>query len=135
MSTILIVDDMPKNIQMAMNMLKDEGYHMFYAKDAKMALKLVKEHDFDLILQDIMMPEIDGFEVCKILKSDEQTADISVIFLSGLDSSEDIQKAYEVGGVDYIIKPFIDIELKTKVAIHSELARLRKEFKARRSIG
>ncbi len=127
MSKILIVDDMPKNIQIAMNMLKDEGYHMFYAKNANMALKLIKEQNFDLILMDIMMPELDGFEACKILKADKTISHIPIIFLSGRDSSDDIQKAYEVGGVDYIIKPFIDIELKTKVAIHSELSRLRKK--------
>jgi putative two-component system response regulator len=129
MSKILIVDDMPKNIQMAMNMLKDEGYHMFYAKDGEMTLKLVKEHDFDLILLDIMMPNINGFEVCKILKNNTKTSNIPVIFLSGRDSSKDIQKAYEAGGADYIIKPFIDIELKTKVAVHTELSKLRKELK------
>ena len=111
---------------MAMNMLKNEGYHMFYAKDAKMALKLTKEKEFDLILLDIMMPDINGFEVCKQLKADEKTAHIPILFLSGRDSGDDIQKAYEVGGVDYIIKPFINIELKTKVAIHTELVRLRK---------
>lgn len=114
---------------MAMNMLKDEGCHMLYAKNAKMALKLVKEQDFDLILMDIMIPEIDGFEACKILKGDKKTADIPLIFLSGKDSSEDAQKAYEVGEVDYIIKPFIDIELKTKVAIHAELSKFKKEAK------
>jgi len=125
MYKILIVDDMPKNIQVAMNMLKDEGYHMFYAKDGNMALKLTKEKDFDLILLDIMMPDIDGFEVCKRLKSDTKTAHIPIVFLSGKDSSDDIQKGYEAGGIDYIIKPFLDIELKTKVAVHTELARLR----------
>ncbi len=124
MSKILIVDDMPKNIQMAMNMLKNEGHHMFYAKSAKMALKLILKHKIDIILLDIMMPEMDGFEMCKILKSDKETANIPVIFLSGRDSSCDIQKAYEVGGVDYIVKPFIDIELKTKVSIHSQLQQL-----------
>ena len=129
MNKILIVDDMPKNIQMAMNMLKNEGYHMFYAKDANMALKLIKEHSFDLILMDIMMPKINGFEVCKIIKTDEKTKKIPIIFLSGHDSSEDIQKAYEVGGADYIIKPFIEIELKTKVAVQVELAKLRKELR------
>ena len=127
MHKILIVDDMPKNIQMAMNMLKNEGYHMFYAKDGNMALKLTKEKEFDLILLDIMMPDINGFEVCKRLKSDPKTADIPIIFLSGKDSSDDIQTAYEIGGVDYIIKPFMDIELKTKVAIHTELSQLKKE--------
>jgi len=128
MSKILIVDDMPKNIQMAMNMLKNEGHHMFYAKDGNMAIKLSKEHDFDLILLDIMMPNINGFEVCQILKNDHKTSNIPIIFLSGRDSNEDIQKAYETGGIDYIIKPFIDIELKTKVALHTELSKLRKEL-------
>lgn len=127
MSKILILDDMPKNIQMAMNMLKNEGYHMFYAKDGNMALKLTKEKEFDLILLDIMMPEINGSEVCQRLKADKTTADIPIIFLSGKDSIDDIQKAYEVGGIDYIIKPFMDIELKTKVAIHTELSQLKKE--------
>ncbi len=129
MSKILIVDDMPKNIQVAMNMLKDERYHMFYAKNASMALKLVKEHTFDLILLDIMMPEMDGLQMCEILKKDVLSENIPVIFLSGRDSAKDIQKAYEVGGVDYIIKPFIDIELKTKVAMHTELVRLKKALK------
>lgn len=127
MSKILIVDDMPKNIQMAMNMLKDEKYHIFYAKNANMAFRLIKDHNFDLILLDIMMPIMDGFDMCKILKNDTVTKDIPIIFLSGKNSSEDIQKAYEMGGIDYIIKPFIDIELKTKVAIHSKLVRLSKE--------
>ncbi len=127
MSKILIVDDMPKNIQMAMNMLKDEGYEMFYAKSATMALELIKKHDFDLLLVDIMMPQMDGYELCHILKSDIKTKSIPLIFLSGKDSFEDIQKAYESGGIDYIIKPFIDIELKTKVSIHIQL----REFKKR----
>lgn len=127
MTKVLIVDDTPKNIQVAMHMLKNEGYHMFYAKNAMMALGLIKEKEFDLILLDIMMPDMDGFEVCATLKSDLKTANIPIIFLSGKDSQDDIQKAYEVGGIDYIIKPFIDIELKTKVAIHSELSRLKKE--------
>ena len=126
MHKILIIDDMPKNIQMAMNMLKHEGYHMFYAKSASMAMPLIKKHAFTLILLDIMMPETDGFEFCKLLKSSSSTKDIPILFLSGKDSVEDIQKAYEVGGTDYIIKPFIDIELKTKVAMHTQLAELKK---------
>ncbi len=127
MSKILIVDDMPKNIQMAMNMLKNEGYQMFYAKSAKMALELIKQHEFDLLLVDIMMPQMSGYELCHIIKSDTKTKTIPIIFLSGKDSHEDIQKAYEAGGIDYIIKPFIDIELKTKVSIHIQL----REFKKR----
>jgi putative two-component system response regulator len=111
---ILIVDDVPKNIQMAMNILKNEGHKMFYAKDGKMALKLTSEQEFDLILLDIMMPDINGFEVCKKLKSDDKTKNIPIIFLSGKDSTKDIEQAYEVGGIDYVVKPFINIELVTK---------------------
>ncbi len=128
MSKILIVDDTPKNIQMAMNMLKNEGHQMFYAKSATQGLNLVKEHGIEMILLDIMMPLMNGYEMCEILKKDKLTKEIPVIFLSGRDSLEDIQKAYEVGGVDYIIKPFIDIELKTKVALHSQLVELKKEI-------
>ena len=112
---ILIVDDIPINIQMAMNILKDEGYKMYYAKSGEMALKLIDENDFDLILLDIMMPEMNGFEVCLKLKSNNKTKNIPIIFLSGKDSSMDIEKAYEVGGIDYVVKPFITIELITKV--------------------
>ena len=91
-SKILIVDDIPKNIQMAMNILKNEGYKMFYAKSGEMALKLVDEHQFDLILLDIMMPDMNGFDVCLKLKSSEKTKNIPIIFLSGKDSSSDIEQ-------------------------------------------
>lgn len=126
---ILIVDDIPINIQMAMNILKDEGYKMYYAKSGEMALKLIDENDFDLILLDIMMPEMNGFEVCLKLKSNDKTKNIPIIFLSGKDSSTDIEKAYEVGGIDYVVKPFITIELITKVKSHTRLKQLEDRFK------
>lgn len=127
-SKILIVDDIPKNIQMAMNILKDEGYKMFYAKNGEMALKLVNEHNFDLILLDIMMPDINGFQVCEKLKKDDKTKKIPVIFLSGKDSSSDIEQAYEIGGIDYVVKPFITIELITKVDSYVRLKQLEDKF-------
>ncbi len=126
---ILIVDDIPINIQMAMNILKDEGYKMYYAKSGEMALKLIDENDFDLILLDIMMPEMNGFEVCLKLKSNDKTKNIPIIFLSGKDSSTDIEKAYEVGGIDYVVKPFITIELITKVKSYTRLKQLEDRFK------
>ncbi len=126
---ILIVDDIPINIQMAMNILKDEGYKMYYAKSGEMALKLIDENDFDLILLDIMMPEMNGFEVCLKLKSNDKTKNIPIIFLSGKDSSSDIEKAYEVGGIDYVVKPFITIELITKVKSYTRLKQLEDRFK------
>ena len=127
-SKILIVDDIPKNIQMAMNILKDEGYKMFYAKSGEMALKLVNEHDFDLILLDIMMPDMNGFEVCKKIKDNEKTKRIPIIFLSGKDSTQDIEQAYEYGGIDYVVKPFITIELITKANSYTRLKQLEDKF-------
>ena len=129
-SKILIVDDIPKNIQMAMNILKNEGYKMFYAKSGQMVLDLVDEHSFDLILLDIMMPDISGFEVCIELKNNNKTKDIPIIFLSGKNSSQDISQAYESGGIDYVVKPFITIELITKINSYVRLKRLEDRFGA-----
>ena len=129
-SKILIVDDIPKNIQMAMNILKDEGYKMFYAKSGEMALTLVEEHDFDLILLDIMMPDMNGFDVCSKLKDNDKTKNIPIVFLSGKDSSQDIEQAYENGGIDYVVKPFITIELITKVNSYVRLKILEDKLKA-----
>ena len=129
-SKILIVDDIPKNILMAMNILKNEGYKMFYAKSGQRVLDLVDEHSFDLILLDIMMPDISGFEVCIELKNNNKTKDIPIIFLSGKNSSQDISQAYESGGIDYVVKPFITIELITKVNSYVRLKRLEDRFGA-----
>lgn len=132
-SKVLIVDDVPKNIQMAMNILKHEGYKMFYAKSGQMALDLVQEHNFDLILLDIMMPLMNGFEVCEELKKEEKTKKIPIIFLSGKDSSSDIEQAYEAGGVDYVVKPFINIELIKKVNTHIKLKKFEENFSLKES--
>jgi len=129
MGKILIVDDVPKNIQMAMNILKNEGHHMYYAQNGKRALSLTQENDFDLILLDIMMPQMNGYEVCTELKLNKKTKDIPIVFLSGKDSSSDIEKAYEIGGLDYVIKPFISIELITKSNTYVRLKNLEDKFK------
>ena len=113
---------------MAMNILKNEGYKMFYAKSGEMTLKLVKEHDFDLILLDIMMPDMNGFEVCTKLKNEEKTKNIPIIFLSGKDSSQDVEQAYECGGIDYVVKPFVTIELITKANSYVRLKQLEDKF-------
>ena len=103
---------------------------MFYAKNGEMALKLVEEHEFDLILLDIMMPDMNGFEVSSKLKNDDKTKKIPIIFLSGKDSSSDIEQAYESGGIDYVVKPFITIELITKVNSYVKLKRLEDKLEA-----
>lgn len=128
MGKILIVDDVSINIQMAMNILKNEGHHMLYAQNGQRALSLVQENDFDLILLDIMMPDMDGYDVCTVLKQNEKTKNIPIVFLSGKDSTADIEKAYECGGLDYVIKPFISIELVTKSNTYVRLKNLEEKF-------
>ncbi len=111
---------------MAMNILKNEGYNMLFAQSGTAAFDIIRENDIDLILLDIMMPELNGFEVCEVLKKDDNAKDIPILFLSGKDSTEDVERAYEVGGLDYILKPFINIELITKVATFTRLRELEK---------
>ena len=105
-TTILVVDDTPTNLQVLFELLNQEGYRVASAKDGAAALARVESFIPDLILLDIMMPEMDGYAVCKQLKANPNTADIPVIFLSALDLTFDKIKAFEVGAADYINKPF-----------------------------
>jgi CheY-like chemotaxis protein len=112
--TILIVDDAETNIDILMDILGEE-YDVAVAMDGEGALEAVEDDLPDLILLDIMMPEIDGFQVCKQLKSNPETANIPVVFLSALTEDEDRQKGLDLGAVDFITKPFDASEIKTKV--------------------
>ncbi len=118
---ILIVDDIPKNLQVLSSILNKEGYQISFAANGSQALSVVNTTDPDLILLDIMMPEMDGYEVCKILKSQEETRDIPVIFLTGKAETDDIIEGLKIGAVDYITKPFNSTELLTRVKTHLEL--------------
>jgi putative two-component system response regulator len=118
---ILIVDDVTDNIQVAMNILKEENYEFAFATSGEDALELLQDTHFDLILLDIMMPGIDGYEVCRRLKKDESTQDIPVIFLTAKSDVDSIDKGFKSGGVDYIIKPFHANELLARVKTHLEL--------------
>ena len=122
---VLIVDDVLENIQVAMNILKEESYNFSYAKNGLDALSLLREGQFDLILLDIMMPGIDGYEVCKRIKSDPKLCDIPIIFLTAKADIDSMSKAFEVGGVDYITKPFHPEELLSRVKNHLELHQAR----------
>ncbi|MCK4700479.1 MAG: response regulator, partial [Bacteroidales bacterium] len=110
-SMVLIVDDTPKNIQVIGSILMEQKYRISVAKNGREALKVVKDVKPDIILLDIMMPELDGFETCKQLKESPETRDIPVIFLTAKIETEDIVKAFELGAVDYVIKPFNPKEL------------------------
>ncbi len=125
---ILIVDDAPQNLQILMDTLKSD-YAILVATSGQKALEILhKESPVNMILLDIMMPNMDGFEVCQKLKEDDLTKNIPVIFISILDDSEAILKGFEVGGVDYISKPFNVEEVQTRVKTHLELDLKRKEL-------
>ncbi|HYA13462.1 MAG TPA: PAS domain S-box protein [Syntrophales bacterium] len=123
--TILIVDDTPIELQIMAMTLSNEGYQIAVATNGKQALDMVGKITPDLILLDIMMPEMDGFEVCKILKGSVETRDVPVIFLTVKDEMEDILKGYEAGAVDYVTKPFNSAELLARIRTHAELKKKR----------
>jgi DNA-binding response OmpR family regulator len=103
---ILVVDDTPKNLQLLMTILSAEKYTIHVAQDGVQALKKAQAIKPDLILLDVNMPEMDGFETCKQLKSSPATEEIPVIFLTARTETEDIVKGFELGAVDYVTKPF-----------------------------
>lgn len=125
---ILIVDDMPHNIQIVANILINEGYQMAFARDGHSALEKVKNIEFDLILLDVMMPAMDGFEVCAKLNENPLTREIPVIFLTAKSDISSIVKGFEIGAVDYISKPFSDAELKARVKTHLQMKRTRENL-------
>lgn len=112
---ILVVDDLLENLRLLASLLMEEGYEVKKAPDGSMALSNVPRFRPDLILLDIMMPDIDGYEVCQQLKANPQTQDIPVIFLSALDLTFDKVKAFELGAADYINKPFHPAEVLARV--------------------
>ncbi len=118
---VLIVDDVIDNIQVAMNILKEDGYNFSYAKNGENALEIVKEQQINLILLDIMMPGIDGYEVAHQLKADPMTMDIPIIFVTAKTDVDSLEKAFKNGGVDYITKPYHAEELLARVKNHLEL--------------
>jgi CheY-like chemotaxis protein/anti-sigma regulatory factor (Ser/Thr protein kinase) len=120
-ATILIVDDNPNNVQLLKAVMTMRGFNVLVAKNGLHALETVKTDIPDLILLDIMMPEMDGFEACQKLKESPATANIPIIFLTAKSHIDDIMKGFELGAVDYITKPFSSNELVARVEIHLKL--------------
>lgn len=118
---VLIVDDIPKNLQILSNILNTEGYQISFASNGLQALSVCEATKPDLILLDIMMPEMDGFEVCQRLKSNDTTKYIPIIFITGKAEMDDIVHGFKLGAVDYVTKPFNAIELISRVRNHIEL--------------
>lgn len=125
MSRVLIVDDVPLGIKLLGELLSGE-YEVMVATNGRKALEIAKNHDPELILLDVVMPEMDGFETCRRLKEDPQTADIPVIFVTAMSETEDIVRGFEVGGQDYILKPFRKNEVLARVKTHIELRKAKK---------
>ncbi len=126
---VLIVDDVTDNIQVAMNILKEENYNFSFAKNGESALELLQKSSFDIVLLDIMMPGIDGYEVCTRMKENPVLQDIPVIFLTAKADSDSMTRGFEVGGVDYITKPFHADELLARVKTHLELYKAKELLK------
>lgn len=128
--TILIVDDVEYNIDILVELLS--GYHLLKATGGKEAIEIaMQEDEIDLILLDIMMPEVNGLEVCRFLKQESGKLHIPIIFLSANNSQEDIKKGFEAGGVDYITKPFYIDELLSRVNTHLALRAYEKNLETR----
>jgi diguanylate cyclase (GGDEF)-like protein len=125
-ASILIVDDNPKNIQIVIKTLEKYNYSLSYALSGEKALSILDNSSFDLILLDIMMPNMSGYEVCKKIKENQKSKDTPVIFLSAKSTNDDIIRGLELGGIDYITKPFNHLELRMRVTNHLELILSRK---------
>jgi signal transduction histidine kinase len=120
---ILIVDDIPNNIKVAANILQQQDYKLFFATTGKDALTTVRNTEFDLILLDVMMLEMDGFQVCEQLKQNPAAKDIPIIFLTAKTDTDSIIKGFDLGAVDYVTKPFNGKELFARVKTHLALRR------------
>ncbi len=125
---ILFVDDVPTNIKVLLEVLKND-YKIIFAQSGPEALDLARSSNPDLILLDIMMPEMSGYEVCTQLKADKKTRDIPVIFATALDDEEDETKGFDLGAVDYITKPFSLPIVKARIKTHLELKERRDQLK------
>jgi phosphoserine phosphatase RsbU/P len=132
MESILLVDDQPVNLQVLLQTLEGLGCKLLVAKNGEVALTIAQKARPDLVLLDIMMPGIDGFEVCRRLKADPATEKIPVIFLSALDETADKVRGLQLGAVDYVAKPFQPEEVIARVNTHLTIHRLGREVQKQR---
>lgn len=125
---ILIVDDVPANLRLLDHILRDKGYKVRPVPNGTLALQVAEKEKPDLILLDVMMPDIDGFEVCRRLKANPKLNDVPIIFISALNDTNDIVKALTAGGADFITKPFKAEEVRVRVETHLNLYNQKKEL-------
>jgi serine/threonine protein kinase len=129
--TIFIVDDNPNNLTLLSGILREAGYDVRAANSGRRALQILERQPSELVLLDIQMPEVDGYQVCRTLKESPELRQIPVIFVSALDDVFDKVKAFEVGGVDYVTKPYDAAEVLARVGAQLRLSRLQLELERR----
>lgn len=121
---ILIVDDTPANVRLLQDILAPKGYKLYIANSGEQALQIAPRVDPDLILMDVMMPGIDGFEACSQLKQQKDFEEVPVIFITAKADPADLSRGFEVGGVDYITKPINQVEVEARVQTHLKIRKL-----------
>jgi len=117
---VLVVDDMPANLDVIYKSLRTEGYQVLVATDGETGLKVAAQEKPDLILLDVMLPDLNGFEVCERLKAEPDLQDIPVVFITGQYEMLDVARAYEMGAVDYVRKPFLKAEIMVRIQTQLE---------------
>lgn len=130
-ATVLIVDDKPQNLRLVSDFLAEQGLDLMLTRGGAQALKKARMSRPDLVLLDVRMPEMDGFVVCKRLKSDPYTADVPVIFMTAVDDTAHKVEGFQLGAVDYVTKPIQREELLARIQHHLQLSRLQRELTAR----
>ena len=125
---ILVIDDSPTNLAVITEHLEERAFEVMIARDGEDGIAKASHGQPDLILLDVMMPGIDGFETCSRLKSDPRTKEIPVLFMTAMDSVEDKLKGFEAGGVDYIVKPINELETIARINAHLKIRNLQKDL-------
>jgi len=127
-SKILMVDDLPKNLQVLGNILRDNKFDIEFATSGKAALKWLEQKEFDLVLLDVMMPEMDGYTVCEIIRENKKWENLPIIFLTAKNDTDSVVRGFEIGGQDYIGKPFNAKELISRVNTQIALKKSREKL-------
>lgn len=122
---IMVVDDSPENIRLLDLILKKASYEVIIAQTGRKALEIVESILPDLILLDVMMPQLNGYEVCILLKKNPKLEPIPIIFLTSMTGTQDVVKGFEAGAADYVVRPFNRVELLARIKTHIELKRSR----------
>lgn len=125
---VLVIDDSSTNLELLYDILTEVGYDVLLAKQGKKGIELAKSHPVDLILLDVIMPELDGFQTCNLLQTDPTTHDIPIIFMTGISDNLEKAKGLGLGAVDYLTKPFYKEEILARIKIHIKLRRLALEL-------